>query len=442
MEISGRLRRSPGLLADMPIPDADRLLRDVFAAAIDEAGPQHCVPSALPARPTGRTVVIGAGKAAAAMARAVESHWDGELSGMVVTAHGHAVECARIEVVESAHPIPADGGQRAAERVLARVQRLRGDDLVLCLLSGGGSALLPLPADGLSLEDKQAMTHALLRSGASIGEINTVRRHLSRIKGGRLGVACHPAQLVTLAISDVPGDGPVDIASGPTVADPTTCADALAVLGRHRIAVPGAARAALERGAWESVKPGDPRLARAEFRIVAKSQTSLEAAARLAAEQGVRPVILSDRVEGEAREVGRDMAALVQGVLEHGHPCPPPCLLLSGGETTVTVHGTGCGGRNVEFLLAFGIALGPQAGVHALAGDTDGIDGMADVAGAVWRPDTLARAAAAGLDPVRALASNDAHSFFAALGDAVVTGPTLTNVNDFRAVLVRPVPAA
>jgi glycerate 2-kinase len=426
----------------MPVPDPDRLLRDVFAAAIDAARPHRCVPPVLPTRPAGRTVVIGAGKAAAAMARAVESHWDGELSGMVVTAHGHAVECERIEVIESAHPVPADVGQLAAERVLARVQGLRGDDLVLCLLSGGGSALLPLPADGLSLEDKRAMTRTLLHSGATIGEINTVRRHLSRIKGGRLGVASDPARLVTLAISDVPGDGPVDIASGPTVADPTTCADALAVLGRYRIAVPGAARAALERGAWESVKPGDPRLARAEFHIVAKSQTSLEAAARLAAEQGVRTVILSDRVEGEAREVGREMAALVRRVLEHGQPCPSPCLLLSGGETTVTVNGTGCGGRNVEFLLAFGIALGPQAGVHALAGDTDGVDGMAAVAGAAWRPDTLARAAAAGLDPARALARNDAHSFFAALGDAVVTGPTLTNVNDFRAVLVRPVPAA
>jgi glycerate 2-kinase len=263
-----------------------------------------------------------------------------------------------------------------------------------------------------------------------------VRRHLSRIKGGRLGIACHPARLVTLAISDVPGDVPADIGSGPTVADPTTCADALAVLDRHGIAVPALVRSSLAGGAWESVKPGDPRLAVAEFRMVATPQASLEAAARLAAASGVRPVVLSDRLEGEARTVAVDMAALVRGVLERGEPCAPPCLLLSGGETTVTVRGEGVGGRNVEFLLAFGIALGACDGVHALAGDTDGIDGMAPVAGALWQPGTLSRAAALGLDPQSLLDTNDAHSFFAALGDQVVTGPTLTNVNDFRAVLV------
>ena len=317
-----------------------------------------------------------------------------------------------------------------------RVRGVAADDLVLCLLSGGGSALLPLPAEGLSLEEKQALTRALLRSGATIGEINTVRRHLSRIKGGRLGVACHPARLVTLAISDVPGDHPADIASGPTAPDETTCADALAVLARYGIAVPTAARSALERGTWESVKPGDPRLASAEFRIVAAPQASLEAAARVAAGQGVQPVILSDRLEGEAREVGRQMAAQVQSVLERGEPCRPPCLLLSGGETTVTVRGNGCGGRNVEFLLGFGTALGPCEGVYALAADTDGVDGMAAVAGALWHPDTLVRAAAHGLDPREFLDANDAHGFFGALGDSVVTGPTLTNVNDFRAVLV------
>ena len=416
--------------------DAGRLLRAALDAAIDAARPEQCVPPALPPSPAGRTVVIGAGKAAAAMARVVETHWDGDLCGTVVTAHGHGVPCERIEVIESAHPVPADIGERAAERVLSRVQGLGPDDLVLCLLSGGGSALLPLPAAGLSLADKQALTRSLLRCGATIGEINTVRRHLSRIKGGRLGIACHPARLVTLAVSDVPGDDPVDIASGPTVADPTTCADALAVLDRYRIAVAAAARAALLGGTWESVKPGDARLARAEVRIVARPQASLEAAARVAVEQGVRPLMLSDRLEGEARHVGAEMAALARRVLANGEPCRPPCLLLSGGETTVTVRGGGCGGRNVEFLLSFGIALGAEPRVHALAADTDGVDGMIATAGATWRPDTLSRAAALGVDPRRFLDDNDAHTFFAALGDAVVTGPTLTNVNDFRAVLI------
>jgi glycerate 2-kinase len=421
----------------MPVQEPERLLRDAFAAAVDAAQPDRCVPPALPAPPVGRSVVVGAGKAAAAMARAVESHWDGELGGTVVTAPGHAVACERIEIVEAAHPVPAEAGQRAAQRVLSRVQGLSRDDLVLCLLSGGGSALLPLPADGLSLEDKQVMTRALLRSGATIGEINTVRRHLSRIKGGRLGVACHPARLVTLAISDVPGDEPIDIASGPTVADPTTCAEALAVLDRYRIEVPAAARAALQSGAWESIKPAEPRLVGAEYRIIGRPQASLEASARVAAERGVQPLILSDRLEGEAREVGAEMAALVRRVIERGEPCRPPCLLLSGGETTVTVRGDGCGGRNVEFLLAFGSALGVCDGVHALAADTDGVDGMVPVAGALWRPDTLSRARNLGLEPSRYLEANDAHSFFGALGDSVVTGPTLTNVNDFRAVLVR-----
>lgn len=416
--------------------DPEQLLRQAFASAIEAAQPARCVPPSLPQRPSGRTVVIGAGKAAAAMARAVESHWDGELGGTVVTAPGHAVPCERIEVLESSHPVPSAAGLRASQRLFERLRGLGPDDLVLCLLSGGGSALLPLPADGLALEDKQAITRALLASGATIGEINTVRRHLSRIKGGRLGVACHPARLVTLAISDVPGDASVDIASGPTVADPTTCADALALLIHYGIAMPAAVRHALERGAWESVKPGDPRLARAEYRIVARPQASLEAAARLAAEQGVQPVILSDRLEGEARTVGGEMAALTRRILGGAGPCRPPCLLLSGGETTVTVRGNGRGGRNVEFLLAFGLELGDCARVHALAGDTDGVDGLEPVAGAVWRPDTLARAARLGLNPRQFLDDNDAHAFFAALGDSVVTGPTRTNVNDFRAVLV------
>ena len=438
--LGGNARVAPIAMAsyDRPMATVDpvHLLRAVFAAAIEAAEPARCVPAALPVRPAGRTVVIGAGKAAAAMARAVEDHWGDALSGTVVTAQGHAVECRHIEVIESTHPVPTAAGQHAAERILLRVRRLSPDTLVLCLVSGGGSALLPLPAEGLALEDKQAVTRALLRSGAAIGEINTVRRHLSRIKGGRLAAACFPAQLVTLAISDVPGDDPLDIASGPTVADPTTCAEALAVLDRYGIVVPATARAALERGDWESVKPGDPRLARAEFRVIASAQKSLEAAAEAAARHGVHPLILSDRLEGEAREVGREMAAVARRICEGGEPFPLPCLLLSGGETTVTVRGHGCGGRNVEFLLAFGAALGPCPGVHALAGDTDGVDGMAAVAGAVWRPETLARAAARGLDPQRFLDDNDAHTFFGALGDSLATGPTLTNVNDFRAVLI------
>jgi len=417
--------------------DPGQLLRQAFASAIEAAQPGRCVPPALPERPAGRTVVIGAGKAAAAMARAVESHWDGELTGTVVTAPDHAVPCERIEVLESSHPIPAEAGLRASLRLFERLRGLGPDDLVLCLLSGGGSALLPLPADRITLADKRALTGALLRSGATIGEINTVRRHLSRIKGGRLGVASHPARLVTLAISDVPGDDPVDIASGPTVADPTTCADALAVLIRYGVAMPATVRDALERGAWESVKPGDPRLARTEYSIVARPRVSLEAAARVAAEQGVRSVILSDRLEGEARTVGGEMAASTRRILGGEGPCRPPCLLLSGGETTVTVRGNGRGGRNVEFLLAFGLALGDCDRVHALAGDTDGVDGLESVAGALWRPDTLARAARLGLNPQQFLDDNDAHSFFAALGDQVVTGPTRTNVNDFRAVLIQ-----
>jgi len=414
----------------------DFLLRAAFAAAIDAASPDVCVPRFLPARPQGRTVAVGAGKAAAAMALALDRHWDGELVGTVVTAYRHGVDCPRIRVLEAAHPLPIEAGQRAAEEMLQRVAGLGPDDLVICLISGGGSALMPLPAVGLALADKQAITRDLLRSGATIREINCVRRHLSRIKGGRLGAACHPARVVTLAISDVPGDDPIDIASGPTVADPTTCADALAIVDRYQIDVPASARAALTVGAWESIKPGDHRLARAEFSIVAAPQQSLEAAATVAVEHRVRPLILSDRLEGEAREVGRMMAGIAHQVADRGQPCRPPCLLLSGGETTVTVRGHGRGGRNVEFLLALGLALDGRGGIYALAGDTDGVDGMEEIAGAIWRPDTPSRAAQLNLMPRQFLETNDAHSFFSALGDSVVTGPTRTNVNDFRAVLV------
>jgi hydroxypyruvate reductase len=416
------------------MPDA--LLRAAFGAAVEAARPEACLPRCLPDAPGGRTVVIGAGKAAAAMALALERHWSAGLSGAVVTATGHGLSCPRIEVIEATHPLPGETGERAAQDMLRRVTGLGTEDLVICLLSGGGSALMPLPPDGLGLGAKQAITRALLRSGATIGEINCVRRHLSRIKGGRLGVACHPARLVTLAISDVPGDDPGDIASGPTVADPTTCADALEVLDRHGVETPPRVREELLAGHWESVKPGDPRLARSTFHIVATPQQSLEAAAAVARAQGVTPLVLSDRIEGEARDVGRDMATLALSVARGEAPVHAPCMLLSGGETTVTVRGNGRGGRNVEFLLAFGIALGHADGVFALAADTDGVDGTEPIAGAVWKPDTLSRAARLGLAPQAFLDANDAHSFFEALSDPVVTGPTRTNVNDFRAILV------
>ncbi len=416
--------------------DIVAFLRDLFAAAIASAQPALCVPPHLPAPPTGRVIVVGAGKASAAMARAVEDHWPGPLEGLVVTRHGYGVPCRRIEIVEAAHPVPDAAGAEAARRIQARVSGLTADDLVLCLISGGGSALLAAPAAGLTLEDKQAVNRALLKSGATIGEINCVRRHLSALKGGRLAAACYPARVVTLLISDVPGDKLVDIASGPTVADPTTCADALAIIGRHGIAVPPGVRALLESGAAESIKPGDPRLVRAEAHIIATPQMALAAAADLARRAGIAAHILGDSIEGEARDVGKVMAGIAQQVVRRGQPFTAPCVLLSGGETTVTVRGRGRGGRNVEFLLALAIALDGQPGVDALAGDTDGVDGLAEIAGAWVGPDSLARAWARGIKARDSLADNDGHGFFAALGDSVVTGPTLTNVNDFRAVLI------
>ena len=412
------------------------LLRSLFDAAVAAALPARCVPAFLPAPPRGRTVVIGAGKASAAMAQAVEAHWPADLAGLVVTRYGHAVPTRRIRVVEAAHPVPDEAGEQAARRILAMAGGLTADDLVLCLVSGGGSSLMPLPIDGLTLADKQDVNRALLKSGAGIVEMNCVRRHLSAIKGGRLAVACHPARVVTLLISDVPGDDPADIASGPTVPDPTTCADALAILRRYRIEAPARVLEVLESGRGETVKPGDPRLAGTETRIVATPQMALEAAAAVARQAGVPSFILGDRIEGEAREVGKAMAGIALQVARHGQPFAPPCLLLSGGETTVTVRGQGRGGRNVEFLLSLGVALQGRPGIHAIAGDTDGVDGLEEVAGAVLAPDSLGRAWALGINPAEALANNDGHGFFEMLGDAVVTGPTLTNVNDFRAILI------
>ena len=415
------------------------LLRQMFDAAVASAQPALCLPPHLPAPESlgqGRLVVIGAGKASAAMARALEDHWHGPLSGLVVTRYGYAVPCKRIEIVEAAHPVPDQAGLQAAQRMLETVKGLSADDLVLCLISGGGSALLPLPLPGLRLQDKQDVNRALLASGATISEMNCVRRHLSGIKGGRLAAACHPARVLTLLISDVPGDDPINIASGPTVADPSTCAEALAIAQRYGIALPQRARHLLESGEGESVKPGDLRLARADVRMIATPQIALEAAAAVARAAGIAAYILGDALEGEARDVGKVLAAVAHQVVKHGQPFAAPCVLLSGGETTVTVRGTGRGGRNVEYLLAMGIALDSLARVHALAGDTDGVDGQEEIAGALLTPDTLARAWTLGLKPRDMLANNDGHGFFAALGDAVVTGPTLTNVNDFRAILI------
>ena len=408
----------------------------MFRAAIASAQPALCVPPHLPDPPEGRLIVVGAGKASAAMAQAVERHWPGPLSGLVVTRYGYGVPCERIEIVEAAHPVPDAAGMRAAERMLSLVQGLSADDLVLCLISGGGSALLPLPAPGLTLELKQSLGRALLASGATIGEFNCVRRHLSAIKGGRLGAACHPARVLTLLISDVPGDRPTDIASGPTVADPTTCADALNILRRYSIDMPAPVRELLESGRGESVKPGDARLKRAEARMIATPQMALEAAAVLARAAGYAPHILGDAIEGEARDVGTAFAAIAAHVADRSQPFSAPCVLLSGGETTVTVRGPGRGGRNVEFLLSLAVALDGHARIFGIAGDTDGVDGQEEIAGAVIAPDTLARAWSAGLRPRDTLAANDAHTFFQTLGDSVVTGPTLTNVNDFRAILI------
>jgi len=418
------------------IADPRASLRAMFDAAIASALPARCLPGRLPLPPKGRTVVVGAGKAAATMAAAVEQHWAGELSGLVVTRYGHAVPCGRIEVVEAAHPVPDAAGRAAAERILRAVQGLTADDLVLCLVSGGGSALLALPAPGLTLEDKQAVNRALLRSGAAIGEMNCVRKHLSAIKGGRLAAAAHPAQVVSLLVSDVPGDDPAVIASGPTVPDPTTFADALAVLEKYAIEPPAAVLRHLRAAADETPKPGDPRLARAEVTMLATAQDALVAAADVARSAGVTPIVLGDAIEGEAREVATVMAGIARQVVRHGQPAAAPCVLLSGGETTVTVRGRGRGGRNAEFLLALAIALGGHPAVWAIAGDTDGIDGSEDNAGAIVTPDVLRRAAAAGVSAKAALADNDGYGFFAATGDLVVTGPTLTNVNDFRAILV------
>src|SRR5579885_2676484 len=416
-------------------------LRSLFDAALAAADPQLALAEHIPAAVTGRTVVTGAGKAAAAMAQAFAARWPGPLEGLVLTRYGHALPCERIEICEGGHPVPDAAGERAARRMIELAHQLGPDDQLVFLASGGGSALLTLPAPGLSLADKQAVTRALLRSGASIGEINTVRKHLSAIKGGRLAAAAAPAQIVTLAISDVPGDDPAVIASGPTVPDPTTFADARAVLARYRISEPAAVLAHLEAAQDETPKPGDPAFAGARYTLIASPHQALAAAADAASARGITPVVLSDRIEGESGEIAKMHAALAlqlrAGRFRIGDQAVRlPAVLLSGGETTVTVRGDGRGGRNGEFLLALAAALDGAPGIAAIACDTDGIDGTEDNAGAIILPDSAARAAGQGVSLKEALARNDAYGFFAALGDLVVTGPTLTNVNDFRAILV------
>ncbi|OLF54926.1 glycerate kinase [Pseudomonas chlororaphis] len=418
----------------MPV-DPQQFLRELFATAIDAAHPQQVLEAHLPSDRSGRVIVIGAGKAAAAMAQVVERCWQGEVSGLVVTRYGHGAPCEKIEVVEAAHPVPDAAGLAVARRVLELVSDLSEQDRVIFLLSGGGSALLALPAAGITLADKQSINKALLKSGATIGEMNCVRKHLSAIKGGRLAKACWPASVYTYAISDVPGDLATVIASGPTVADPSTSAEALAILKRYAIDVPVAVRNWLQSPESETVKPGDPSLARSHFQLIARPQQSLEAAAVKARQAGFSPLILGD-LEGESREVAKVHAGIARQVVLHGQPLAAPCVILSGGETTVTVRGNGRGGRNAEFLLSLTDSLKGLPGVYALAGDTDGIDGSEDNAGALMTPDSYARAAALGLSASDELDNNNGYGYFAALDGLIVTEPTRTNVNDFRAILI------
>ncbi len=430
--------------------DPRAFLRRLYDAAVQRALPAHNTAAHLPPAPDtggprrGRTLVLGAGKAGGAMAAAVDALWpaDAPLSGLVVTRYAHVppdyqARPGRIEVMEARHPVPDEAGRRAAQRIAGLARGLTEHDLVLCLISGGGSALLALPAPGLRLQDKQAINQALLESGAAIDEVNCVRKHLSAIKGGRLAAMCAPARVVTLLISDVPGDAAEVIASGPTVPDGTTCADALAICRRYGITLPPAALAGLDSGAFETPKPGDAIFSGHEVHLIATPQQSLEAAAAVARAAGMAAHILSDEIEGESREVGKVHAALARAVARRGAPFAKPCVILSGGETTVTVKTKGGrGGRATEFLLGCAIALQGEPGVHVLAADTDGIDGIEDNAGAIVAPDTLARAQALGLKAAGFLDRNDAYSFFQPLGDLVTPGPTFTNVNDFRALLI------
>ena len=406
-------------------------LQNLFLEAVAAADPVRVIAPYLPPLPKGRTVVVGFGKAAAQMAFALESHWPGPLTGLVITRYGHGVPCRQIEVIEAAHPVPDKKGEDAARSIMQIVKSLEADDLLLCLVSGGGSALCVVPAADITLADKQKVNEQLLKSGATIEEINCVRKHLSLIKGGQLAAAAYPASVVTLAISDVPGDDPSVIASGPTVADPTTFAEAREITHRYQLNLPISVQEYLKAEKTETPKPGDEKLSRTKFRLIATPSLSLQAAAEISKQNDIEPVILGDAIEGDAEHVGQQHAATALSYLERA-----PCILLSSGETTVTVRGSGRGGRNGHYLLTLAIALEGQAGISAIACDTDGIDGSEDNAGAVIFPDTLKRAQKRDLEPQSYLANNDSYGFFKALGDLVLTGPTHTNVNDFRAILI------
>lgn len=411
------------------------LLRRLFDAAVESADPGKAVLRHLPPKPAGRCIVVGAGKASAAMAAALDAAWpDIDVSGVVVTRYGHAVPAGRIRIIEASHPVPDAMSLEAGKAVLDAVNGLSKDDLVVAMISGGGSALLVAPAGDMSLSDKQAVNKALLASGATIREMNAVRKHLSRIKGGRLAIAAQPARVVTLVISDVPGDDPADIASGPTVADETTMAEVRDIIRRRNIALPASARSILEEG-YETPKAG---MLSGDVRIVAAPALALEAAERIAREAGLATLVLGDALEGEARELGTIMAGISISARSRGQPVKGPAVILSGGETTVSIGSgpAGRGGRNTEFLLGFAIAIAGRDGIWAMAGDTDGIDGTEDAAGAIVTPDTLIRAQTARLNAKSYLAAHDSYSFFDAIGDLVKTGPTLTNVNDFRAILI------
>ncbi|TNC74721.1 glycerate kinase type-2 family protein [Rubellimicrobium roseum] len=415
-----------------PAPRA--FLRSLFDRAVAAADPMRSLAAHLPPRPVGRVVVVGAGKASARMAEAVEAAW-GPCNGLVITRYGHGRPLQGIEVVEAAHPVPDAAGEAATARMLSLLDGCGEDDFVLVLISGGASSLLVAPVLGLRLSDKQAINAALLASGAPISAMNTVRKHLSRVKGGQLAAAAHPARLLALLISDVPGDDPAVIGSGPTIGEGSTPAEARAILDHWGVAVPDPVRAALARPTGV-VPPGDPRLDRTETRVIAAPAQSLAAAAALARERGCEVHVLGDAIEGEASKVAQAMATQALALQRDRASGALPIVLLSGGELTVTRRGDGIGGPNAEFALALALALDGAPGIHALACDTDGVDGAAEIAGSIIVPDTLARARAQGLDPAGALAANDAHTFFGRLGDQVVTGPTLTNVNDFRAILI------
>ncbi len=413
-----------------------QLMRAMFDAAVETAMPSNCIPAHMPAPPKGRTIVVGAGKASAAMAQVFEKNWHAPLEGLVVTRYGHGAACKKIEIVEAAHPVPDDAGTHAAARLLKMLEGLSQDDLVVALISGGGSALLSLPAIGITVEEKRAVNKALLKSGAPIGEMNCLRKHLSAIKGGKLAAAAYPARVITLVISDVPGDNLAAVASGPTVADPTTFAEARQIIAKYEIDVPASVTAHLAAAQDETLKPDDIRLANTKAICIASPQKSLEAAAAIAKSAGYEPIILGDAIEGEAREVGIVMAGIAIQAKRFGQPSKTPCAIISGGETTVTVRGEGAGGRNVEFLLSLAIKLNCAEGIHALAGDTDGVDGAREVAGAYITPTTLEKARKIKIDPWASLSNNDAHNFFQSINSQIITGPTLTNVNDFRVILI------